>query len=174
MRKAATQGYSDWLSSARWDLFVTVTDPNIAHPEAMLKQTRWFMNRINRHLYGRHHDKRGQGIEYVIGIERQKRGSAHSHTLVRFPDHAVTPELMSWMKKTALGKRIPNPQKHEMNFPYRGGLSGNSKIEIPRDHADVTTYVCKYVTKEGELHFSPNLNPYKPQVFADSLMGAMA
>jgi len=174
LRHASTDAYAQWLSSASWDLFVTITDPRMSHPEAMLKQSTWYMNKINRHLYGKHWAKKGLGVEYVVGLERQKRGSVHAHILVRFPDHEVTPQLLEWLRSTALGTKIDNPTPAQRSFPYKGGLSGWSKVEIPRDQDHVTYYVCKYVTKEGELHFSDNFDPYRPRVFDESLMGAMS
>jgi hypothetical protein len=171
MKIQATEAYTDWLSSAPWNLFVTITSARNATPETMLKETRWFMNKTNKHLYGKNWFKRTQGIEHVIGLERQKRGAMHSHSLVRFPDHDMTPDLLRWLRHTALGKKIQNPSAHQQAFPYHGGLSGWSKIEIPRDQADITGYVCKYVTKEGDIYISASFDPSAPRTYSQTLMG---
>ena len=147
MRRQAGEAFGHWLSQEHWDALLTITDPGMSHPEAMLKQTRWFMNSVNRRLYGRKFYKRGEGIEYVIALERQKRGSVHSHSLIRLSDHALSNEIVRYMKDLT------------------EQCSGWSRVEIPRSQLDTVNYVCKYVTKDGDLHLSDTYDPNSPRRF---------
>lgn len=156
LQVAAHQGYTDWLAAEKWDLFLTLTDPGLSHPEAMYKRTRYFMNCINRQLYGRNFYKRGQGIEHVIGLERQKRGSVHSHSLIRLPDHDIRDpgqfSIITWNRKA-------------------GELGGWAKLERPRDSAHTVDYVTKYVCKGGEIYLGETFNPNSPRAFSQTLLG---
>ena len=112
--------------------------------------------KMNDHLYGRGWQRRGQGVEYVVGLERQKRGSCHAHGLMRFPDHDV---------------RDPDQLSLRYWQRFASKLGGWCWLEIPADTAAVTAYVTKYVLKDGELELSPNLNPWQPRTFGTSLLG---
>lgn len=157
LQTEAHRAYSEWLSSEKWDCFLTLTDPGLSHPEAMYKRTRYFMNSVNRKLYGRNYYKRGQGIEHVIGLERQKRGSVHSHSLIRLPDHDIKDRsqfsVIQWNE-------------------FAQELGGWAKLEMPRSSADTVDYVTKYVCKGGEIYLSETLNPSQPKSFSRSLLGA--
>ena len=154
----AREEWSRWLSSAPWDLFVTLTDPGMSHPEHMTKRSRYLEALMNRALYGNHHERRGQGIETVTGLERQKRGSVHSHMLVRFPDHDIRdPDQISlryWQRKAA-------------------DLGGHSYLTVPKSQNDVVDYVTKYVVKEGELVLGPMFDPNRPRSLAATLLGGL-
>ena len=153
---AVREAWGSWLSSAPWDLFLTLTDGGYPHPEAMLKRGRYFCAKVNDRLYGKHWQRRGQGIEYVTGLELQKRGSCHTHSLLRLPNHDVRDReqfsLAYWQR-------------------FATSLGGFAWLEIPRDTADVTGYVTKYVLKDGELVLSANLNPWQPRTYGTSLLG---
>jgi hypothetical protein len=152
----AHKEYTGWLSNEIWDCFLTLTDPGLSHPEAMYKRTRYYMNTINRFLYGRNFYKRGQGIEHVIGLERQKRGSVHSHSLIRFPDHDISDRnqfnIIDWNQRA-------------------NDLGGWAKLERPRDSKQTVDYVTKYVCKGGEIYISENFNPRSPNAFSHTLLG---
>ena len=154
---AVRDAWTEWLSAAPWDLFLTLTDGGYPHPETMLKRCRYLCAKVNDSLYGKHWRRRGVGIEYVTGIERQQRGSCHTHSLLRLPNHDVRDReqfsLKTWQK-------------------FATSLGGFAWLEIPRDTADITAYVTKYVLKDGELELSPNLNPWQPRTFGTSLLGA--
>ena len=123
----------------------------------MLKRTRYFCAKVNDSLYGKRWQRRGEGIEYVTGLELQKRGSCHSHSLLRLPDHDVHDReqfsLAYWQQ-----------------FATR--LGGYAWLQIPRETADVTAYVTKYVLKDGELVLSDNLNPWTPRTYGTSMLAA--
>lgn len=156
LNRRSREAYADWLSSEKWDLFVTLTDPGLSHPEHMSKRWRYLENSINRNLYGNNFRRRGQGIETVFGLERQSRGSVHAHGLVRLPDHDIRDPLQFSLR-------------HWQKFAT--DLGGWALLEIPKSSGDVVAYVSKYVTKEGDLHIGENFNPNKPRSYANTLIG---
>lgn len=147
--RQAQAAWGEWLSRAPWDLFVTLTDPGLSHPEAMLKRCRYLEAKVNDDLYGKGWKRKGYGIETVTGVERQRRGSVHTHALWRLPDHDASDpvqfSLAHWQRAAS-------------------DLGGYAWMQAPRNTEDVTAYVTKYVLKDGELVLSPTLNPWKPQV----------
>lgn len=157
LRSEAKDAYTEWLSAEPWDFFLTLTDPGLSHPEAMYKRTRFFMNQVNQNLYGKKWWKRTPGIEHVIGLERQTRGSVHSHSLFRLPHHdASDPAVFSmryWQK-------------------FAQELGGFAWLERPIDSVKTMAYVGKYVIKEGEIYISEGFNPHNPQHYRQTLMGA--
>lgn len=151
----AREAWAGWLSAAPWDVFFTLTDPGMSHPEHMAKRARYLEANINHALYGNHYRRRGQGIETVTGLERQQRGSVHAHMLMRLPDHNVRDRsqfsLGEWKR-------------------FADGLGGWSWPEIPRSQEDTVAYVTKYVVKEGDLMLGPMFNPNAPRTVAHSLL----
>ena len=157
LNSASREAWSTWLSQEKWDVFLTLTDPGMSHPEHMYKRWRYFENSVNRHLYGNNFKRKGKGIETVVGLERQQRGSVHAHGLIRLPDHnARDPRQFSW--------------KYWQNFATE--LGGWARLDIPRSNQDVVDYVTKYVTKEGDLILGPMFNPNAPRAHNQTLLGA--
>lgn len=135
--------WAEWIGRQPWDLFVTVTSERQTHPEAMLKRFRYCMNTASDHVYGKHWDRRGTGLQWLVGLERTKRGWPHCHAVVRFPNFDLRGDQ---------GKAI---------FPlayWRDKFSdgGFAKLDLPRDVDACIGYVSKYVTKDGDLHWSAN------------------
>lgn len=156
LNRASQAAYSTWLSSEKWDVFLTLTDPGLSHPEHMYKRWRYFENSVNRRLYGNHWKRRAQGIETVVGLERQTRGSVHAHGLIRLPDHDVKDPLQfSW--------------RYWQKFA--SDLGGWAKLDIPRSSEDTVNYVTKYVCKEGDLILGDNFNPNAPRSIDHTLLG---
>lgn len=155
MTQQAQEAYSQWLGLEKWDLLLTLTDPGYPHPEQMEKRTRHFMNLLNAHHYGRRWYKRTPGIEYVIAFEYQKRGSLHTHSLIRIPTIDVNDprqfDLTSW-------NAVAND------------LGGHAKLEIPRSQEHTMNYVTKYTCKGGDLVFSAALNPNNPRTYSETLL----
>lgn len=159
LNKASREAWSGWLSAEKWDVFLTLTDPGLSHPEHMYKRWRYFENSVNRNLYGNNFKRRGQGIETVVGLERQTRGSVHAHGLIRLPDHdAKNPTQFSW--------------RHWQKFASE--LGGWARLDIPRHHDAVVDYVTKYVCKDGDLILGPNFNPNNPRTVEHTLLGKTA
>jgi len=156
LNQSSRLAWSEWLSVEKWDVFLTLTDPGLSHPEAMSKRWRYFENSVNRKLYGNNFKRRGQGIETIVGLERQIRGSVHAHGLIRLPDHDVKdPNQFSW--------------KYWQKFAT--DLGGWARLDIPRSSDDVVAYVTKYVVKGGDLIIGPNFNPNQPKSIKHTLLG---
>lgn len=156
LNKASREAWSQWLSAEKWDVFLTLTDPGLSHPEHMYKRFRYFENSVNRKLYGNHFKRRGKGIETIVGLERQQRGSVHAHGLIRLPDHdAKNPTQFSW--------------RYWQKFASE--LGGWARLDIPRSNTDVVAYVTKYVVKDGDLVIGDNFDPNNPRIVENSLLG---
>lgn len=136
--------YADWLGARPWDLMATVTSERRTHPEALHKRIRYCFHKVADHVYGRHWDRRGEGVEYVVGMERHRSGWPHSHALVRLPGVDLADDerfsLAYWQK-------------------WMTETGGFVRLDRPRAQADVVSYCAKYVLKEGDLILSDNLNP---------------
>lgn len=156
LNQASREAWSTWLGSEKWDVFLTLTDPGLSHPEHMYKRFRYFENSVNRRLYGNNFKRRGQGIETICGLERQTRGSVHCHSLIRLPDHDVKDPLQfSW--------------RYWQKFATE--LGGWARLDIPKSNADVVAYVTKYVVKDGDLIIGDNFDPGKPRTVSQTLLG---
>ena len=136
--------YADWLGHRPWVLMATVTSERRTHPEALHKRIRYCWHKVADHLYGRHWARRGEGIEYVCGMERHKSGWPHSHVLLRLANVDLSDagqfNLAYWQK-------------------WMTETGGFVRLDRPRSQADVISYCAKYVVKDGDLILSDNLNP---------------
>ena len=155
----ARQAWGDWLALAPWDVFVTLTDPGFPHPETMVKRTRYLEAKVNDSLYGKGWKRRGRHIEAVTGLERQKRGSVHTHALWRLPDHDAR-------------DRRQFSLAHWQSFASE--LGGFAWLQVPTSQADVVRYVSKYVVKDGELILGEGFNPWAGRTYSASLLAAGA
>lgn len=116
------------------------------HPEAADKAFRFFVSCINREIYGRDWGRRWhRGIQWARGQEFHKDGRLHFHALLAAPTDD-------------LNRLVSRYQWHE--WWYRE--FGRNQIERPRSQRDVSAYVSKYVSKEGEVDFSPNFGSWQP------------
>lgn len=154
LRSSARDSLAHWLTALPWDVFVTITDAGMAHPETISKRHRYLVHRVNDSLYGKRWHKRTAGVEYVVGIERQRRGAAHAHAMWRFPDHDPSDVLV-----------FPRTRWQA----FASNLGGFSRIEAVRSSGDVADYVTKYILKDGEIEFSQGFDPNKPRGRADVL-----
>jgi hypothetical protein len=141
---ALADAWTDWLGARPWDLFLTLTSEKRTHPEALHKRLRYCAHKISDDLYGRAQTRRGCPIEYVNGIERHKSGWPHSHALLRLPS-----------------VDLADPTQFNLGYwqQFITDTGGWCWLARPRDQGDVVSYVTKYVTKDGDLVFSPNLSP---------------
>ena len=142
--------WAGWISGQPWDLFVTLTSEKQTHPEAMLKRFRYCMNHASDHVYGRHWDKHGLGVQWLVGLERTKRGWPHSHAVCRFPIVDI---------RGHEGKAIFDLGYWQRWFTDTGGYAW---LELPRSQQAVVNYVSKYVVKDGELSWSANCSFPQP------------
>lgn len=136
--------WAGWIAGQPWDLFVTITSADRTHPEAMLKRARYCANKASDHVYGKHWDRRGLGIQHLVGIERHKSGNPHAHALWRFPLIDIRGQE---------GKAIFDLGYWKQWIDATGGFC---RLELPRSAEATVAYVSKYVVKDGELHWSDN------------------
>ena len=141
------QGWTDLIQGYKWDWFCTLTfDPKrhaapngLVHPEKAFKCFRYFINCLNRELYGRRWKKHGQGVYWVLAFEPQKSGLLHFHALIAgSADLNESARRFYWMD-------------------FWNKEFGFAKIEVPTGQEQVSAYCSKYVSKGGEIEFSDNL-----------------
>lgn len=156
LKSQARDAFTSWISKDPWDLMVTLTDPGMSHPEAMSKRTRYLFSLVNKSLYGNHWNRRTLGVEWVTGYEQQNRGSWHTHSLVRLPDHDVNDpahfSLAYWQKKAS-------------------DLGGWAHLTRPRNQEAISAYVCKYVLKDGYIDLSSGFDPAAPRIYGNTVEG---
>ena len=146
-------GYASLLNRVPWHQFWTLTfradrggRTGGMHAEAADKAFRFFVSSINRELYGANWSRRWHGgIQWARGQEFHRDGRLHFHAVASAPTDD-------------LNRIISRYQWHE--FWYRE--FGRNRIEAPRSQLDITGYVSKYVTKDGEVDFSENFGAWAP------------
>lgn len=147
--------YADFLCRRSWHWFVTLTFRPSAesrsggmHPEKADKAFRVLVSKINRHLHGTRWYKRPETqIVWARGQEFHKSGRVHFHALFAHPSTDLN----------SLTRRMDWVDWWWREF-------GIARIERPQSQADVAGYVSKYVSKEGEVDFSPNFGRVVPPV----------
>lgn len=145
--------YAEMLARQPWHWFVTLTfkpdherPTGGVHPEKADKAYRVLLSKINRDIYGTRWYKRPDGgLMWARGQEFHKDGRIHFHALVAAPDADLN----------TLTRRMWWVDWWWKEF-------GIARIEPPRSQEDVNQYVSKYVTKDGEVDFSPNYGRYVP------------
>lgn len=131
VREAVKDAWVPFLSGlADWRNFWTLTFRDDKSPDVARSLFRWLVKCLNHDLGGKNYiNKWGHSyFSYVVGMERQSRDVVHFHVLADQP----------------------------VNFSKIHGIWGDrcgfafidSNI---RNQDDVTEYVCKYVSKGGEL-----------------------
>ena len=117
------------------------------HLEAADKAFKYFVRCLNEQIYGNNWRRahKGGGVIWARGQEFHKSGRVHFHSVMAAPnlDLNTAASRYYW---------------HE--WWYRE--FGRNQIERPRDQDEVTEYVSKYVSKEGEVDFSANFGTAKP------------
>lgn len=149
----ARDGYAEMLSRRPWHWFVTLTfrpDHERAsggiHPEKADKAYRVLLSKINRECYGvRWYKRPDGGLMWARGQEFHKSGRIHFHALCAAPtaDLNTLTRRMRWVD-------------------FWWSEFGIARIEAPESQQAVNEYVSKYVTKDGEVDFSPNFGRYVP------------
>ena len=164
------QSYAGWLNQYAWSFFVTLTfkERNLryavqnskmatgTHPEEAHKRFYSMMDKLNKNLFGRYYFKKNNvGIKYVLAQEFHKSGRVHFHALVGDDLDFATREdefEQKGLDATFSKQRFINEGKAIWE------RYGFSKWDvITNKQLAVTSYVAKYVTKDGLLTFSPYL-----------------
>ena len=145
--------YADMLSAQPWHWFCTLTfrpqhEGKLGGVgfEKADKAYRWFVKQINADLWGNNWKRKPHGgLVWARGQEFHKSGRIHFHAVMASPvgDLNEVAGRYRW---------------HE--FWYRE--FGRNQIERPNSQSDVLDYVSKYVTKDGEVDFSPNFGQVLP------------
>lgn len=116
------------------------------HPEAADKAFRFFVSSINRDLYGNSWGRRWhRGLQWARGQEFHKDGRLHFHAVIAAPANDL------WhITRIATWHRL---WLREYGF---------NRLERPESQHAIAAYVSKYVTKGGEIDFSPNYGAWTP------------
>lgn len=164
------QSYADWLNQYAWSFFVTLTfkERNLryavhnsklatgTHPEEANKRFNQMMHKLNMQWFGRwYRRKENVGIKWVLAQEFHKSGRVHFHALIGDDLDFTTREdnfEQKGLDATLSKQRFINQAKalwDELGFS-KWDLITNKQMAV-------TSYVAKYVTKDGLLTFSPVL-----------------
>lgn len=125
-----------------WQIFPTVTSQNQTHPEALLKRWGYMWSLVNRDLYGNNWSRRGEGVRWIVGVERHKSWRPHLHGMVYAPGFDLTDPLVFPFSRW------------QPDFTATGG---NVDLKVIRAREAVLAYVTKYVLKDGEIQWSDGL-----------------
>ena len=136
LRRAARNGYGEWLASLVGDQpawLVTITHAKQStHPEFSVKARCQWLNDLNSEIFGRRYLRRGDGLLSAFGLEYQKRGTVHQHGI-----------LAGWGLLEA---------RRSVQCAAIASLArGFCHIDLPRNSEKAIRYCAKYVSKEGEL-----------------------
>lgn len=154
LERWGAEQYAEVLSRQNWHWFLTLTfrpehekASGGMHPEKADKIFRVLLSKINREIYGvRWYKRPDGGVMWARGQEFHKDGRIHFHALAAAPTDDLNnlTRRMRWV-----------------DWWWREKI-GIARIEEPLSQADVAGYVSKYVTKDGEVDFSPNYGRYVP------------
>lgn len=140
-----SEAYGQFIAAAYpWQWFVTMTSANRVAPEALIKRWRLVISKLERKWLGRR-VKPLNRIVWVAGEERTKAGNPHLHALC-------------W-HRLDLNEIRPNSRNVARELLIY--TSGWSKVEKPRSSAGAAGYCSKYLTKDGELHFSATFGAHQ-------------
>ncbi len=120
----------------QWEWYFTLTFANKIHPEEARKRLRYFIDQINKSLYGNHWARYGNTVEYVSATEFQdNRDVIHFHVILHTPDRKLTERQLLLYHKIWLDI---------------AGVPDLKDTEPIRDIEAVSRYCSTYVTRSGE------------------------
>ena len=129
------------------DWFCTFTFAVPPHPESATKKFNYWLNELNKELYGKAYKKFPEkGVYWVLALEYHKSGVLHFHALLGDIKDLNTSVLR--LKYMDLWKE----------------LAGFCKIEKIENDDLVRNYISKYTSKGGEIDLSENMRNYAVQV----------
>jgi hypothetical protein len=145
-RKLLAEANSGWLWSLRpWSIFITLTFKEEKPSDIAKALFKRLVRTLNQDVFGKHYSKKvGHSyFSYVLAIEYQRRDVIHFHVL------------------------IDRPVNFERIHILWNSWAGFVWTEIVKDQIDVVNYVCKYISKGGEIYpflakkeFIPAVLPY--------------
>jgi len=122
--------WAAFLGKYYWEWMGTFTFRDGAvHPEAADKRFRLLVSMANRTLHGPRWAKKGRGISWARGLEKQRRGAVHFHALLSGVGQLRRLTYMDIWDR----------------------IAGFARIERPRSQEFVMRYISKYVVKGGDI-----------------------
>jgi hypothetical protein len=145
LRKPIEEGWVRFLSPYQWQWFATFTFKDEVHPETAVKRFKFWSRLLD--------ESNGVALRkpaanrfrcmWVRGLEYQKRGIVHFHTVIgNLPNELCT--------------KVQCELWQEVWFNM--GNTGIARIFNVASQGDVISYVTKYCAKGGEIDISPNLS----------------
>lgn len=144
------KSWVEFLGRFQLDWFCTMTFRDDVHPEAADKLWRVWVSKLNRRLYGvRWYRQDHTSVFWIRALEWQRRGVVHYHAMVG--DHKD-------LNHEARARRL---DLMDLWFDMAGiaRIDPISRAEQDQRQA-INSYVSKYVSKGGEIDFSPSLRFY--------------
>lgn len=137
LRKDAGRGWADWLLSDEWNWqwYLTLTFIEDVHPEQANRYYCKFVRLNNERIYGKRYRRYNKGITWVRGLEYQRRGVIHFHSLFSgLPSYWQDEEYRFRAMKDWEG--TAEKCGFARIYPYKEGACA---------------YISKYISKGGEL-----------------------
>ena len=137
LRRKAGKGWADWLLSEDWgwQWYITLTFLEDVHPEQADKCFRRWVRKQNERIYGKRYRQRHKGITWVRGMEYQRRGVIHFHSLFSdIPEDWEDEEFR--FKAMRDWENTADKCGYSRVFPYKEGAC---------------RYISKYISKGGVL-----------------------
>jgi len=144
-RPSLHEGWVEFITRHNWQWFCTFTFREEVHPEKADKLFRLWCALLDESILGRYwhrKNKRYMRVQWVRGLEWQKRGVLHYHALLRniAPYRDGSTDRLFWAE--------------EWNR-----LAGIARIYPVDDVAGAAGYISKYCAKGGEVDFCAALSP---------------
>ena len=131
-RSDITEAWREWISKIPWRAMITLTvkDP-FMKVESLINSYMRLVRYVNKEVFGNNYTRivHHSYFDYLVGVERQKRGAPHLHVLV---DRPVPFDYIRKMWEKAWGI----------------GWVGIDKVS---EKIGAVEYLTKYVAKGGEL-----------------------
>ena len=136
-------GWSSFLTRFDWQWFGTFTFREEVHPEKADKLFRLWCALLDESNLGAgwwRPQKKKHRVQWIRGLEWQKRGVLHYHALLRnLPAYRIgLQDRQHWASEW-------------------DRLAGFSKLETPESQDDCASYVAKYCSKGGQVDVCPSL-----------------
>ncbi len=139
-KKKVQKGWQAWIDSELflWNWYVTLTFATVIHPESADKSFRKWILILNKEMYGNNFKRKGLGCYWVRASEFQQRGALHYHLL--------------------MGNILPIIRRLSFMDIWHNKFKGFSKIEKYDKERKATSYLTKYIMKDGDIEIGGNLD----------------
>jgi len=147
------EAWALFIGKFEYCLYCTFTFKHeVSQYKALRQFFRYLRLFINEPLYGNNYRKHGSGVNYVVAIERQRRGVIHLHVLIG--GNAWKLKRLMLMHIWHQGATLENGKRFYPN--------GFAKIEEYNSKLGAKYYIGKYVGKGGEIIIDvpPNMHEY--------------